>query len=276
MASLLKNSRKTIFAPQMKATADPTMRRLLDHLSKKSSQCLVVSPDPHRLEQVKKEIAKEVSFTCVHSTDTKDESPAGKLFFIEMCKSGSLAHQSLMYYYLDLPPTADCHVCLLATTVRCLDSLEKRVRSRFTNQTFFFPFAAAEGCADDVEASLYASLAAQEARRIMKEYSIPEYSHDTMFSLLSSVHLFILILGFKHTLSEKNVAGLFKKERCWLPELKNVQAHAVVFAFLELREAGLIAADGRSFVDFNELRTYIEKNSEVYMSRALKMYVPSA
>ena len=115
-----------------------TLDKIMTLLDNTRDQFLIVGLDNTVISVVKSYISKNSSYKPVTVTYRKELDPSNKIFFINLENTSAMQYQSLLYYYLELPLKYDCFVCRNSNSCLCLNSFEKRVRSRFKHKIFFF------------------------------------------------------------------------------------------------------------------------------------------
>lgn len=127
---------------QVDAVADDIITLLN---ASKREQFLLVGTDTHLIEQCIDSVISRgkhcMKYETVYVTTKKDTNPKKKIFIIDLNLKTSMQYQSLLYYYLELPLKNDCYVCLTSTNVQCLNTFEKRVKSRFKHKIFVLGFS---------------------------------------------------------------------------------------------------------------------------------------
>lgn len=248
-----------------------------------SGQFLIAGPDIGLLFSLRDLIAgQQSSYQAVDVSAEKDTAPDHKIFFINLKNNTAMQYQSLLYYYLELPQKHDCFVCLISNTAQCLNYLEKRVRSRFTNRVFFVPYSphctetpAAKQPADETanclkQQSLYPTVKLQKMKNTMDKYGLERFSLDFLLGLCTPVHLVVIFIGFRSPVNRKTVYDQFQREVVDLSELKGVKSNKVLGSLYDLLDAGVINTRGRSVVEYGEYANYIGRAGPRYLQRLVR------
>ncbi|KAH9411751.1 hypothetical protein HK407_03g05010 [Ordospora pajunii] len=234
----------------------------------------------------------------IHSTSHKDQNPQGKVFFIRISHCTTTSIQSLVYYYLHKSRTSECCLILISDSCTALDAFERRVKSRFNHRVFFLGFLCLESYTrlyfnamgkhvssteelTDHEKNSVArlhhtdpSMATLEKTILAHKYSIPEYSIETLYNLLDSVHITLITIATKKRIKYTNCVSEFKAFTSGANELKKTNPIEIVFCFLDLINSGIIGIDGDLLIDVNCFKRYVINNRQVYLKALLHKNIP--
>lgn len=256
-------------------------------------QCLIVGLDSALLSYAKNIIYKP-GYESIDVTTQKDESPENKIFFINLNETNSMIYQSLIYYYLELPSSYNCFVCLISNNCRCLDFFEKRVRSRFKNKIIFIPYLDVNEPIDPylfyigtekynvqlflgeksqskckIKDVTNSSIEQRFIQSLMNKYNLESYSLEFHMDLFNPIHFALIILSRKRKLKYKNCISLFREFIIPYNELKAISNNDIYFSFCDLLSSGFINSYGELIVDFSEIKDYISLKCPQYLKSML-------
>ncbi|ADM11242.1 uncharacterized protein Eint_030980 [Encephalitozoon intestinalis ATCC 50506] len=255
--------------------------RLID---KNGEHLLLCGPDQEILQAivgVVKSHAEKISRTVVKvlPTTPKDESPDGKVFFIDIEGEMPISRQLHVYHYLEKTRTHPCCLLLVSNSCTSLDRLERRIKSRFNHRIFFTGFLPFE-----LYRTLHMQLAAtdneEEIQRqynidpsisvllkkiVLKKYSIPEYSIETLYSLLNPVHVALTMMAFKRRIKYISCVPEFRAFTSDANELRGVTNMEILFYFLDILDFGLIDREGVLLVDMSSFKKHVSGCRPLYL-----------
>ncbi|KAI4291913.1 hypothetical protein PAPHI01_1187 [Pancytospora philotis] len=247
-------------------------------LCEKRGQFLLVGPDEAVLDLLVQAIQKTARYSSVLVKSTRHLAPEHKIFFLKLANKAAIDYQSLLYYYLELPLQHDCFVCLVSTSSLCLNSLEKRVKSRFKNQIYFVPYVslADAECDDssvelnvsessDKEDGLCQTLCAQRQERLRETYDLEKFSLSYLLDLLGPVHFALIAMANRQKIALRNAAELYRKFALHVNEIKGVSSETVAHCYCDLVEAAVIGKSGELLVDFGECCDYVAAKCPRYL-----------
>ncbi|KAL6121655.1 hypothetical protein NUSPORA_01392 [Nucleospora cyclopteri] len=289
--------------------------------SKKSRQFLIISPDElvleETVEKIKKQVIKEdkrsknerrspfIEFKWVGNVEkTEDASKCdNKVFIIELLTKTTMQYQSLLYYYLELPLKYNCFIILLSNSSQCLNSLEKRVKSRFKHKIYSIKYCNIEiienkseenvknkGVASEIGINskttdfleqlnhynhykLFKSgLEDFEIYKFHIKYQLDFYSVEFICNLLENLHFVLLIVSFNTNIKSNTVIEDFKKfiVKYNVNEFKKIRNIDIMHSYYDLVEFKLIASNGESLIEKNEIRNYVINNCPLYLKKLIQ------
>ncbi|ORD94216.1 hypothetical protein ECANGB1_1037 [Enterospora canceri] len=234
---------------------------------KKSEQLLIVGPDPHVIEECLSKIldkicSKSAEYKAIYVTQKKDSNPEKKFFILDLNLSTSMQNQSLLYYYLELSLKHNCFVCLTSTSVQCLNTFEKRVRSRFKHKIFVLGYEENKE-ADDELAHYKEHKSLKQDTEIFefhKKYKLEFYSVEFVCDLMEPLHFVILniLKKKKRRVKSNGIYEVFKEAN--VIELGCSDHMDVLYAYYDLMEFRLISDMGEILIDFCEYEEYVKAN----------------
>lgn len=230
-----------------------------------SGQLMIVGMDTSILDGIVARLPTMTSYKVVRVKNQKDLDPDKKLFILKLENNQSVNYQSLIYYYLELPNTYECTVCLVSTSSLALEFFEKRVRSRFKNKILFVPYIGN----DDSKFSVCTTVDARSQRNMMEKYKLVKYSHNTIFELFDPIHFVLLGIAFHEPLSIQTCNEQFKITIMDTLELKRVPTSKVMLGMIDLLDAGVINQAGQPCVDFGEFKAFVTNNCPVYLKQLI-------
>lgn len=221
-----------------------TLENILNLFDNQSDQFLIVGLDKDELNEVVDKIIDNVEYKAVRVKGKKDTSPDGKLFIIDLENTASMSYQALLYYYLELPLHYNCFICLVSNSSLCLNSFEKRVRSRFKHKIFFIP-------------------------KSKEEEPVKNFSLKFLFEMFNPMHLALIILCHKKKISESNCYEMFKQMVLKANMLRSAAEYDILCCYYDLLECRIINKAGTVIVDYNEFKDFISKNAPLYVKDLL-------
>lgn len=228
----------------------------------KRTNFMIVGPDPHAIEECIAAVFPQVTYDIVYVTTQKDSSPNNKFFIIDISLKANLQYQSFLYYYLELSTKFDCYVCLISTSIQCLNTFEKRVKSRFKNKIYVL------GYKYNNEDNFYSTHKSLIQDKLIydfhKKYNLEFYSVNFVCSMLEPLHFMLLLISNKHKITNNNVLEVFKINA--VKELKNAYQSNIIRAYYDLLEFRWINTNGDLLVDKTELNEYIQQYCPCYLS----------
>lgn len=228
----------------------------------KRTNFMIIGPDPHAIEECMATVFHKISYDVVYVTTQKDSSPNKKFFVIDISLKTNLQYQSFLYYYLELSTKFDCYVCLTSTSIQCLNTFEKRVKSRFKNKIYVLGYKYNN---EDNFYSTHKSLIQDKAiYDFHKKYNLEFYSVNFVCSILEPLHFMLLLISTRHKVTNNNVLEVFKKNA--VKELKNAHQSNIIRAYYDLLEFRWIGTNGDLLVDKTELNEYIQQYCPCYLS----------
>lgn len=179
--------------------------------------------------------------------------------------------QRSLYAYLDRSRVS-ISLILYSTSVKCLDKLEKRVRSRFEHRVVFLPFLNTEqyakySCGENACGNT--SIASLCAKLLKSKHTIKDVCILDIYKILSMAHIAILILSKVKSVTNVNLIKEFKKFNNQ-PALKAVENKFLSEAFSDLIDISLIDVRGGFSGDWEMLRKYILEVCPVYVQNLLR------
>lgn len=274
----------------------PLLASIGNLLCEKSGQFMIVGLDSVLLEDLVHKISEIGKFRPVLVRKSKDESPNGKIFFIKLQNTSSMEYQALLYYYLELPLTSSCFVCLTSVSSLSLSFFEKRVRSRFKNRIFFLPYCSAgkpvrgqyclpngdAGSSDDEPATgpsemlscanheIHKSLEMRDQCEWMRKYGLERYSLKYMFDLLEPIHFVLIMMAHSQRIVLSRCYDQFRRTVNDVPEIKKTPPGRVLCCVYDLMDAGIINSNGSLSVDFGEFKEFISACAPLYVQKLLR------
>lgn len=210
------------------------------------------------------EISDFLNYTRINVINERDPSPDNKIFFIKLENKSSIMHQSLLYYYLELPMNSNCIVCLLSTSALCLNIFEKRVRSRFKNKIFFIPYLFNKDFNNkDSNTNINyvgPTVNAVKQHELLKSTNLDQFSLEFIFSLFNPLHFTIIFMAAKYKISAYDVFDHFQRFVVNINPIKKTNSISVLFAFYDLIDSQIISQSGKILIDMDELKDYVLKN----------------
>lgn len=269
-----------------KTALEPVIREIAGLFRDKRGQFLLVGPDMQLLECARSLICEKTKYAPETVTMGRQKFPDRKIFFLNLAGGQSLEYQSLLYYYLELPLSHDCFVCLVSTSSMCLNSLEKRVRSRFKNRVFFVPYLEAQsskprpdvpaGVPSKAEAAqslphvcISPSLAHKARREFMEKYALEPFTLSYLLDLFEPIHFALIIASRKHKLTPASVLDAYRKATVNINEIKGAGRSNILYCYYDLVDSDIIGAGGALMVDFGECQDFILKNCPLFLRRML-------
>lgn len=248
-----------------------------DLMRQRSGQFMVVGLDSILLQTLTDEISNASSLMSVFVKKDKDEHPDGKIFFIRLQNTSSMEYQALLYYYLELPLSHDCFVCLVSTSSLCINFFEKRVRSRFKNRIFFLPYDSlgGESCTEPCTSGcanheIHRSLEMHNQCSFMRKYGLERYSLKYLFDLFEPVHFVLIIMAHNQKITLNKCYDRFRHVVSNVPELKRSPPGRILHCLYDLMDAGVINSGGSLAVDFGEFKEFIGVGAPLYIQRLLR------
>lgn len=246
-----------------------TLREAAALLDRGGEHMLLCGLDPDILDTAVCALQKHTAerAVLVRSAQQKDGNPQGKVFFVHIGQTVSAALQTLVYYYLERSREGICSLVLTSLSCFVLDSLEKRVKSRFNHRVFFLGFLplapyTALGrplAADDAarQHRMNPTLSALRRASAARKHRIPEYSMDMFYELLGPVHIALLILASKKRLRYTGCVSEFRRFTTDTNELRRVDSNEIMFCLFDLLDAGVVDQEGDLLVDATCFRRHL-------------------
>lgn len=265
----------------------PAVDNLKSILKNESGQFMILGPDKALLQHLVYKIRRMTKYKPVQVVNSKDENPNDKIFFIFLKNTNSLAYQSLLYHYLELPETFRCFVCFVSRSTLSLNFFEKRVRSRFKNRIFFLPYLdLSEACSDKNTGKselstpnsshnpdlLFRSLENRENLMKMEKYNFERFSLAFLFDLFEPIHFVLIMISHHKRLVLNRCYDQFKMAVDNAPEIKKVDANRVLYCYYDLVDAGVINTKGAFVLDYQEFQDFINNNAPQYIKRLMKSF----
>ena len=258
--------------------------------NKGNEQILIVGPDPYLIQYVIDKILSNLDHLEPVYVNTKKEiKPENKIFLIDINLSTSMQYQSVLYYYLELSKK-NCIVILTSTSVQCLNTFEKRVKSRFQNKIFVIGYKYANDSevfvGDDKEnlnlnnkleisnknEFLACKSTVQEYKifDFMKKYQLSDYTVDFICEILEPLHFVILIIMMKRRgkIRQNQIFEIFKS--AGIRELHNSDENDVLYAYYDLMEFGWINVNGEFMISTDEFRESVNKRCPQYIKELFR------
>ncbi|KAF9764147.1 hypothetical protein NGRA_0787 [Nosema granulosis] len=196
----------------------------------------------------------------------------------------SLSKNKLLYFYLEQASSSSCKILMYSTDCSSLDSLERRVRSRFNDSTHFLRNLTIEEYKmlykilnknennDEIierQYKIFPSLDKLVQICTRSKYGIQDYSD--ILSIFNPIHLSILILSLRKKLIYNNVVREFKKATVKIKELKNVKDEEILFYYYDLLDFGLVSEKGIFLYSEIELKNFILERCPTYLKAFYKL-----
>ncbi|KAK6089893.1 hypothetical protein P3W45_001096 [Vairimorpha bombi] len=207
----------------------------------------------------------------------------------------SLSSSIFLYYYLELCEKKVCKIILYSKSCLVIDNMEKRVRSRFSNQICIL-----KSIERSKHLDLYKYLVKSKKHSFldsltqldevnfqydvdpsvnvlvnllnMWEYKFEKFTINTAFSMLNNIHIAILILSSHKPLLSSTVVTEFKKFILRCKELKKSTNKDIFTAYCDIVDFGFINERGNLLFDVSDLKNYITSNSPQYIKK-LRNYI---
>lgn len=273
---------------------------------KESEQLLLVGPDPVVIEKAVRKILKEFKYDyeVVQVLSKKETNGDNKIFLLDITLSTSMQYQSVLYHYLELVNKCACILILTSTSVQCINTFEKRVKSRFKNKIFMLGYDKKvideEGEEKEKEnnsnnadnannANIFvennlcnkstnnkvtfmqckSTLQEEKAFDFMKKYELQQYSIDFVCELFEPLHFVIMIILFKRKskIKQNQIYEIFREFN--VRELNKSDENDVLYAYYDLLEFGWISNMGEVMVDIEEFKLSVEKRCALYIQKLL-------
>jgi origin recognition complex subunit 4 len=228
---------------------------------------------------IAEEYAMSLQMEVQHiSSAARSEDTENKVLVLDLPMN-----QSLIYHYLERTRKSSCCLVLTSTSCLCLESLEKRVKSRFNHRIFFFGFLPEEAyiqlhrriSGERADKStpeelkqvyrISPSVKALAKRIMMERYKIPQYTNAEFYRLLNPIHFALLILSKKRRIARTNVLDEFRRFTSRTSELKKAEDTEVIFYYIDLVEAGAIDKDGGLGLSWIELKDFISGHCPLFI-----------
>ncbi|OQS55706.1 hypothetical protein EHP00_462 [Ecytonucleospora hepatopenaei] len=295
-------------------------------LGKSSEQLLIIGPDPFVIEKIIKKIVKEfnenlkqnfvddekskkknkkqiqLTHEVVYINTKKETNLNNKIFIIDISLSTSMQYQSVLYYYLERVLDHNCIVILTSTSIQCLNSFEKRVKSRFKNKIFMLGYSKKiqDASGDKKKESVSpennkntdvlnvknnfteklnykenkvdflmckSTVQEQRAFDFMKKYSLQHYSIDFISEMLEPLHFIIMILFFKKNIKIKQNQVYENFKKLQIKELYCSDENDILYAYYDLLEFRWINGNGEVMIDKEEFMESVEKYCPLYIKK---------
>lgn len=225
---------------------------------------MIVGLDKDAISSIADSLSEISDYSIVRVKKQRDANPENKLYIIKLENNSSLHYQSLLYYYLELPLSHNCFVCLVSTSSLSLDFFEKRVRSRFKNKIFFIPYFDRKESKNEPLSSPR-SLEESENARICQKYNLERFTHEFLFELLEPIHFALIIISFYQRLNPQTCFKQFKIATLNTPELKKVSYIKIFNCTYDLIECNIINNTGQPCIEFSEFKSFINKKGPQYL-----------
>lgn len=210
------------------------------------------------------------------SKDGISRSKDGSLCIVDVGECTSLSKNKLLYFYLEQSLSSKTKVLMYSDDCSSLDTLERRVKSRFSDNTIFLRTLTLDIytslCASPVERQykIFPSLDKLEEIYLREKYKIEEFTDTHLLSLLNNIHLAILILSTKRKLLYNTVVREFRIFTVKINPLKNVRDEEVLFYYYDLLNFGLVGEKGVFLYNDLKLKEFVMTNSPTYLKNLLK------
>ncbi|KAI5173294.1 origin recognition complex subunit 4 [Pancytospora epiphaga] len=263
----------------------PIVKEISKVFKKEKGQFLIVGPDRTLLDHLKEIIAVESGYTPVTVTRDRPSNPKNKIFFLNLLPTQSIEYQSLLYYYLELPLKRRCFVCLISTSSMCLNTLEKRVLSRFKNFTFFVPYLESgllkeipsedltktgTDCFLPKPSNIIPSVEQRKKCEFMMKHGLVPFTVAFVLDFFEPIHFALIMAAKRYNITFLNVVSIFRKLTVNVNEMKGAEENQVLFCYYDLVDFGIISEQGSLIVDFGECHSFIINNCPLYIKKMLR------
>lgn len=300
--------RRKIFSQMEREIQDvlrPYVVEIAEAITGRCGHLLIAGPDPQLLAAAQEMIAASTPYRAVHITTQRAVSCDRRIFFVPLEPRPSLQYQALLYYYLELPRKHSCFVCLVSTSSLCLNTLEKRVRSRFRNRIFFIPYLPIDGAKSgkhcqntkntaagrcdlnskeegetlpdaapvkhaDLEYSAYPTVAARKRKMFMEKHGLEPFSLSLLFDLLEPIHFALIAIANKRRLRCRDAVEAYRSAVTDVSEVKGARSSVILFCYHDLVDAEIIGTAGDLLVDFGELRSFVQSSCPAYVKKMIE------
>lgn len=239
----------------------------------------------------------------IEFVESKKDIKENTIVIINAEGNQSLASSIFLYYYLELCEKKFCKIIFYSKSCLVIDNMEKRVRSRFSNQICVLK---------SIERSQYfdlykyllnkkiKSIKNQKSKAMsildslttpteleeiefqydvdpsvtilkslvdMCEYKFEKYTINTAFSMLNNIHIAILILSSHKSLLSSTIITEFKKFILRCKELKKSTHKDIFTAYCDILDFKFIDERGNLLFDKNDLKNFITLNSPQYIKK---------
>lgn len=225
--------------------------------------------------------AEKIGRTAVDilPTTPKDENPDGKVFFIDISHDMPMSCQLHIYHYLEKTRRHSCCLVLVSTSCTSVESLERRIKSRFNHRVFFIGFLPFEsyralysqltGIDGDEEIqrqySIDPSISALSKKVVIKKYELPEYTIETLYTLFNPVHIALMLIAFRKRIKYISCVSEFRTFTSDVNELKGTTSMEILFYFLDILDSGLIDKEGCLLVDAYSFKKHVSSTRPLYL-----------
>lgn len=222
-------------------------------------------------------IFKRKGFDILNLDDDISKSDSLCIFDIGDCTS--LSRNKILYYYLEQTFTSKTKVLMFSDDCSSLDTLERRVKSRFNDNCVILRTLSEEEYMGIYahklplgrQFKIFPSLDKLEQIYFREKYGIEDYTDNQLLSTLNNVHLSLLILASRRKLEYHNVVREFKIFTVKVNPLKNVKDEEILFYYYDLLNFGLVSEKGVFLYNEMRLKEFISGNSPTYMKNLFKL-----
>lgn len=239
-------------------------------INEEKSHCILSCLDSDLLTEITDYIAKDLK---AHFANVRHKINLGKkyndtLFILNMDTLKKHCLQRKLYYLFEM--TEKCNFSLIYTNkIDCIDIMEKRVRSRFNNEVIYFPLVLSTKKQNiKSENILVPTLSYQKSIEFNQKYSLQPLKFADIFSILTPLHLAILILSKTQPIDHLTVYEHYQRFTLGEPALRKRNCADVVSCYYELRNLQLVKSTFSG--DWIALEDYVCKNSPIYIKYLLK------
>jgi origin recognition complex subunit 4 len=250
--------------------------------NKSNGHMLLVGMDPYITGVVLDKVihfgeSRDITPIRINRNIKKRRESSEGLFIIHIDEHISSTYQKILYFYLELSKKRkNCYVMFVSNSCLCLDSLEKRVISRFNHRMVFLSY---------ISYKTYKLLAGSKDSKYSYEvnpsidelinnitrmkYGIRKVEIENIFELLNPIHFAILFVSTTKSVSIINVVSEFRKMASKANELGGTTEIGILNAYYDLVDFGMIDKRGRFASDHHGFVNFVKQRSPLYLRRLL-------
>lgn len=161
--------------------------------------------------------------------------------------------------YNALEESKEMLVILVSNTFNCLEILEKRIKSRYSNRKIFFKYFD--------ENQIIPTLQAYKNTQIIEKYQLTNHNLNSFLDLLTDLHLHLIILFFqtKLPITFINLIEEYNKFMINKSGLKNCESIFIKNCYFDLLNLEIINEKGALFLNYNEFKKYVKEKRALFI-----------
>ncbi|KAF7679693.1 Origin of replication complex subunit 4 [Astathelohania contejeani] len=198
-----------------------------------------------------------------------EEETSNKLIIVLLDEYKSGNDQRYLYSLLEIKNAV---TIFASTSCRCLDTMEKRVRSRFNHNIVFIPYLPLKEYLNvgtkrsyDINPNLKEVIKSD----FRTKHDLPAIDTISIYKTLNPIHLSLLIMATKKNIKYDQLIETYKIFILKCPELGKIPKMDIINGYFDLLEFGFVSKSGKPNFDIMAFKEFVVDNCPFYLRKLL-------